>query len=317
MKGVAAEAATGWIESTRANESVLLACPCCREAIAPEVKCCTGCGRTFSRTERSQLDFRLQLGQVVAREFAYTPLAYDRLMDVPLSPETRCPETRNRYQGPIPHHLTADQISYIPQARIGDRALDLGCGSGIHRQVLEGLGYCYLGVDYVGGAADHLIDAHAMPYGDEQFALILSVAVLEHLAQPLFALQEVFRVLRPEGYFVGTVAFLEPFHDNSFFHFTHVGLWHALRTAGLAVETIMPIRGWHVARAQVEMGFGARWPRWFTWLLTKPFAAAVGWYAALGRLCGRDCARHERGAVFARHAGAFYFVARKESSRGA
>ena len=318
MKRTATEAVSRWIEPTGTDGSLVLQCPVCREMIRPESARCRECGRTFARTESGQWDFRLKHGQVVTHESAYAPLAYDRLIDVPLRPEVQCNEVRNAYRGKIPRHLTVEQISYIPQARSGDHALDLGCGFGIHRPVLEGLGYHYHGADYAGDAADHLIDAHALPYGDNQFALILSVAVLEHLAQPLLALREAFRVLRERSYFVGTVAFLEPFHDNSFFHFTHVGLWHALGTAGFTVEAIMPIHGWHVARAQVEMGFGARWPRWLTWMLTQPFAGAVEMYGALGRLRGRDSARHQRGSVLARHAGAFCFVARKGSaSRGA
>lgn len=291
-------------------------CPACRQPLDADAarEWCSRCRRAFARTARRQRDLRLQPGQTVAYQMTYEALPYDQTIEVPLRPEGPCAEQRNQLRGPLPPHVTADQMSYVPQATADDLALDLGCGHGMHRQVLEGLGYRYHGVDYAGDAADDLVDAHALPYGDDQFALVMSVAVLEHLAQPLLALREVHRVLRPGGYFIGTVAFLEPFHDNSFSHFTHLGTWHALRFAGFSVEAVMPIRGWHVARAQVEMGLGAKLPRWLTRVATQPFAFAIEIYALLGRLRGGDAARHERGLALARHAGAFFFVARKTAA---
>lgn len=296
------------------RESPSRQCPICGQRLNPDVpgNHCPKCNQGFPRTERGQHDFRLRSDQTVVYDFSYAPLAYDRMIDVPLKPEAPCPERRNDLRGPIPRHLTRDQVSYVPQAAEGDLALDLGCGHGIHREVVESLGYRYHGADFSGEAADDLVDAHALPYSADQYALVVSIALLEHLAQPLVALREVHRVLRPDGCFVGTVAFLEPFHDNSFFHFTHLGLWHALQFAGFSVETIMPIRGWHVARAQLEMGIGARLPGWFTRLVTQPFAWAVEFYALLAGFREPDSLRHQRGLVLARHAGAFFFVAKKE-----
>ncbi len=288
-------------------------CPSCREVL--EVRDhghrCPSCGRSFPQTADGQRDLRLPAGETITVRASYTPLKYDATIAAPLQCEAPCAEVRNRFAGTVPAHLTRDQISYLPQAAEGAIALDLGCGNGIHRGVLEELGYAYHGVDYSGEAADDLIDAHALPYADGVFDLVFSIAVIEHLAQPLVALGEVYRVLRNGGYFIGTAAFLEPFHDNSFCHFTHVGVWYALQATGFEVETIMPIPGWHVARAQVEMGFGARLPRWLTKLLTEPFPWVAESYAVVARLLGGNSERHRRSSVVARHAGAFYFVGRK------
>lgn len=288
-------------------------CPGCRRPLGfgDRWDRCPSCDQALPRNERGQRDFRLRPGQKLLHQCTYEALPYDETIPVPLRIEAPCRERRNHLRGPIPRHLTAEQVSHIPQAAAGEYALDLGCGHGIHRGVLEALGYRYRGVDFSGDAADDLVDAHALPFADEQYALILSIAVLEHLAQPLVALREVYRVLRPGGYFIGTVAFLEPFHDNSFFHFTHLGLWHALRFAGFSVESIMPVRGWNVGRAQLEMGIGARLPRWLTRLVTQPFAWAVEGYALLARSLARDSVRHQREMVLACHAGAFFFVAAK------
>lgn len=304
--------------TTPLANALRIQCPACRYALEVDDAraWCARCERAFPRSARGQRDLRLQPGQAVAYQMTYQALPYDQTIELPLRPEAPCAEPRNTLRGSLPPHVTAAQMSYVPQAAGEDLALDLGCGHGIHRQVLEALGYAYHGVDYAGDAADDLVDAHALPYGDDQFALAMSVAVLEHLAQPLLALREVHRVLRPGGYFIGTVAFLEPFHDNSFSHFTHLGTWHALRFAGFAVEAVMPIRGWHVARAQLEMGLGAKLPGWLTRAATQPFALAVELYAMLGRMRGGDAVRHQRSLALARHAGAFFFVARKADERG-
>jgi SAM-dependent methyltransferase len=85
------------------------------------------------------------------------------------------------------------------------------------------MGFEYVGVDVSGSEADLLADAHALPFEDQSFDAILSYAVLEHLQSPFMAIQEISRVLKPGGGFVGTVAQGEPFHA-SFFHHTAWGL---------------------------------------------------------------------------------------------
>lgn len=289
-------------------------CPLCASPVrrSGERYECGGCGRAFPVGARGQGDFRLATTDAVTWQGRYQAISIDRTVEVRVIRETRCPEQRNRFTGNAPWHLTRDQISYIPQARPGQIALDLGCGTGLHRPVLDALGYRYYGVDYHGEGAQDLVDAHALPLVDAAVDLVLAIALLEHLAQPPRAIAEMQRVLKPGGRAVGTVAFLEPFHDNSFYHFSPLGLQSALEGAGLVVETILSIRGWNVVRAQLEMGFERTpMPRFVPQLLARPFVGLMEAYALAGRMVARDKGRHGRDITHARHAGAFFYVARK------
>ena len=291
-------------------------CALCRATVAAteagDGLRCTGCARVFPARPQGGFDFRLREGEAVLHPAVYRPLSIDRTLEVVARREAPCVPPRNAYDGTGLWHLTRDQISYIPQARPGQIAMDLGCGTALHRPVLEGLGYRYYGVDFWGDGAQDYVDAHALPIADEALDLILAIALLEHLAEPTIAMAEMARVLKPGAYAIGTVAFLEPFHDNSFFHFSPLGLQAALGTAGFEVEAIMSIRGWNVVRAQLEMGFErARMPRFATNLLSQPFVALMEGYALLGRVVASDKTRHGRDIVHARHAGSLFYVARR------
>lgn len=290
-------------------------CPRCLEqlAVADGGYRCVGCRRVYPRTARGQGDFRLAEPLALAHESVYAPPGPGDAARVTVRRERPCAERRNAFHGRVPRHLTRAQISYIPQGRSGAAALDLGSGSGVHRALLEQLGYAYRGVDVVGDAPDDLADAHALPFDGDSFDLVLAIAVLSHLAEPVAALREAERVLRPSGWLIGSASFLEPFNGNSYFHFTHLGLHAALSSAGLVVDEILCVRGWNALRAQIQIGFDWRLPEWLPALLSWPFVWALEAHALLGRRLGRDRAHHARDLLHARHAGAFFFVARKPS----
>lgn len=126
----------------------------------------------------------------------------------------------------------------LPPGQPGAKCLLLGCGDGGERRYLEALGFETVGVDIrPSQGADVRADAHCLPLGDEVFEIVLSMQVLEHLHAPWIAVREIARVLRPGGWFVGSVAFLKPYH-SSYFHMTHKGVRHLLSTAGLEIDRL-------------------------------------------------------------------------------
>jgi SAM-dependent methyltransferase len=294
----------------------LLSCSLCQGALEGSEGSdlvCGSCGRVSPRLPDGRWDFRLGPDEQLTYQHHYSPRRYGRALEMPLRIERPSESARNRFDGVVPVHLTPAQVSYIPQGREGEIALDLGCGHGQQRAILEQLGYAVYAVDFEGAAADDLVDAHALPLPDRSMQLVMSIAVLEHLADPLRAVSEVLRVLRPGGYFIGTVAFLEPFHDNSFFHFSHLGLSWALQTNGFEVEAISPIPSWDVLRAQIEMEVASGSPvvSAIAKAASRPLTWGLAAYGALGRRFARARQRYARPLLIARHAGAFFFVARR------
>ena len=96
----------------------------------------------------------------------------------------------------------------------GARIIVVGCGSGLEAAVLaRQLDAQVLGIDIVEAfsplARPHATlqkgDAQAMDFADGSFDVVFSYHALEHIPDPVKALQEMHRVLRPGGlYCVGT-----------------------------------------------------------------------------------------------------------------
>jgi SAM-dependent methyltransferase len=108
-----------------------------------------------------------------------------------------------------------------------------------------------------------LCDAHFLPFADRTFDLVYSAAVTEHLACPYLVAQEVSRSLKPGGFYLGNVAFLEPWHDDSFFHMSPLGVFELLTQADFDIMYIWPGQGYSGFRAILNMGNKATRPLTF------------------------------------------------------
>ena len=73
---------------------------------------------------------------------------------------------------------------------------------------------------------DIIGDAHNLPFRDGEVEAILSTDVCEHLKDPVKAVSEMHRVLKPGGKVIFTTRFIFPIHDapNDFWRFTKYGL---------------------------------------------------------------------------------------------
>ncbi len=76
-----------------------------------------------------------------------------------------------------------------------------------------------------GANVDCIADAHDLPFIDQSFDACIAVAVLEHVVDPYRCVQEVCRVLRPDGFVYAETPFMQPVHmgAHDFTRFSYLG----------------------------------------------------------------------------------------------
>ncbi len=262
----------------------LLRCPACAGELSgpgPDFSC-PGCGTDYAATPDRRPDLRLRAPKRVRCEITLgEPLAVPEQLD--LAPLAHNPAQTVDFSGmPTPVHLSPQLLSWFPAARGTDEAaLDLGCGRGWHREAVERAGFAWVGMDFANKRAPLLADAHALPFADASFGFTVSVAVLEHLRHPYAALSEIARVLRPGGRFIATMAFLEPFHKDSYWGISHLGALSLLDHAGFRPLAVAPGRNGIYSLAR--MGLFAGLPR----KTAHGLAAPLDWLSRLWWMAGK------------------------------
>ena len=129
---------------------------------------------------------------------------------------------------------------------LGKPVLNAGCGS---RPIVPGLESVVNFDIEKTSLTDLVADSHELPFRAESFESILSVAVLEHCRRPWEVVREFKRVLRPGGYVVCDVPFMQPVHlaPYDFFRFTEYGLRSLFEDAGFeTVNLKVAHTEWHV-----------------------------------------------------------------------
>ena len=96
------------------------------------------------------------------------------------------------------------------------------------------------------GELDVAGNLYMMPFKTDAFDAVVNVEVLEHLREPLDALKEMFRVLRPGGrlILVAPQGWEEHEAPNDYFRFTKFGLRYLFEKAGFRVVSIEPLGGY-------------------------------------------------------------------------
>ena len=111
-----------------------------------------------------------------------------------------------------PFHASTVEPMYceIPQ---GSKVLDVGCNSGEFLKLLQEKGCDAVGVDIseplleiAKGKGLNVIkaDAETLPFPDQSFDVVILREVLVHLHDPVKALKEIKRVLKPSGFLLGS-----------------------------------------------------------------------------------------------------------------
>jgi ubiquinone/menaquinone biosynthesis C-methylase UbiE len=240
--------------------SVLLACPSCGAKLG-DVSRCSSCKAVFSADGGTPClisgESRRTFPYTFAQSRSVAPKEFVRsvLVDPPIDTDSAT----------MPYHMDAAHARFLKTLPAGSRVLEIGCGGGQCRPWFNARGIEYVGVDISKtrihdwlqrfGGPDLLCDTHFLPFLDGSFDAVYSAAVTEHLACPPLAAREVFRVLKPGGFYLGNVSFLEPWHDNSYFHMTPLGVVELLQGAGFEPRYVWPGRGYSGFKAICAMGF--------------------------------------------------------------
>lgn len=184
---------------------------------------------------------------------------------------TALPESVRAFVAEAPVHRTAivAQVQAAARAtRPGARVLDAGAGEAPYRPLF---GHCdYVTQDWAASphpgarSADIVADLAALPLPDGDIDLVVCTEVLEHIAEPGRALEEVARVLRPGGRLLMTVPFVVELHEepHDYYRYTPHALRMLLSSAGFAAIEVRPLTGWYSTLAHVmrHNGLATRGP---------------------------------------------------------
>ncbi|HEX8067699.1 MAG TPA: class I SAM-dependent methyltransferase [Thermoleophilaceae bacterium] len=126
------------------------------------------------------------------------------------------------------------------------RLVDVGCGTKPWAAIFAPHVTEHVGVDHApGDGVDVVAGAYEVPLGDGAAGTVLMTEVLEHLEEPVRALEEARRLLEPGGALIVTTPLLFPLHEEprDFFRYSPFGLEHVLRRAGFESVAVRPLSG--------------------------------------------------------------------------
>ncbi len=140
-----------------------------------------------------------------------------------------------------------DELDAVPRDSL---VLDIGAGEATLRERMRHARYVAIdtGIGHAGwdySALDVVGDAHAIPIATDTADVVVHKQVLEHLPDPVRALREVARVLKPGGRVLLSTNQQWPQHQqpHDFFRFTSFGLRWCFEQAGLEIDRIDAMGG--------------------------------------------------------------------------
>jgi SAM-dependent methyltransferase len=139
--------------------------------------------------------------------------------------------------------------------------VDIGCGRQIYKKDLVDKVEKYIGVDHPSVSKkyedkempDVLADALDLPFKDRFCDTVSMISVLEHIPEPLEAIKEAYRILKPNGVFILVTVQNYPLHDApyDFFRYTRFSLKNLLIQAGFKKVNISPLGNFPVFWGQM------------------------------------------------------------------
>jgi SAM-dependent methyltransferase len=139
----------------------------------------------------------------------------------------------------------------------GSRVLDAGAGTAPYRELFAG--HEYITTDWAntphpeGRRADVIAPIHDLPLEPASFDCVICTEVIEHVADPVAALAELRRVLKPSARAWVTAPFVWEFHEEpyDYYRYTRYGLRSVLERAGFERVEVEPFGGCFSTVAQL------------------------------------------------------------------
>lgn len=162
-------------------------------------------------------------------------------------------------------------ICNLGRARSKELLLDVGAGNFRFQNFLEEQGFIYESQDFdqvfdrdMRGKHTYVCDIEHIPVDDNRFDVIVCTQVLEHLSNPLLALQELSRILKVGGKLYLTTNLLFPIHGApyDFFRYTNFGLEHLCRNSDFSILELKPRGGFYNFIAKIVFDFPAIIKSW-------------------------------------------------------
>jgi SAM-dependent methyltransferase len=122
---------------------------------------------------------------------------------------------------------------------ISGRLLDVGCGQRPYEKTYFAGASEYIGADYLTDRSRPNIVCSALDLtvADQSFDTVVSTEVLEHVPDPLRALREMRRVLKPDGHLILSAPMFWPRHEvpYDYFRYPYDGFLYLLKESGFEV----------------------------------------------------------------------------------
>lgn len=117
-------------------------------------------------------------------------------------------------------------FEWVNEHARGKRVLNLGSGIGQKDYLVsKEIDMVRLDIDAAKPRLDIIADGHFLPFKNASFDMVYSIAALEHVKKPWIVAGEILRVLRPGGYIILELPFLNIWHnEEDYFRFTAKGI---------------------------------------------------------------------------------------------
>ncbi len=157
----------------------------------------------------------------------------------------RIAEVSNDLDNPeflVYHFYQSDLAACINQYATGN-LLDIGCGNKPYANLILPKVKAYKGCDIVQSSSncvDLICEATNIPLPNQSFDTIFSTQTIEHVEDHQQLVNEAYRLLKQDGYFILSGPMYWPLHEEpyDFFRFTKHGFAYILKKAGFEVIEI-------------------------------------------------------------------------------